>query len=792
MGTRREKVLSLFLVIMNLIVVIKLLRDSFKIQEFDFVFTAFLLIIGVLIYLLTSEVLKGKKRKLIFILVIAVMLGVVVYKYFHAFVEEVNYLYLSILKINDAALERRDIDFGTFKHIFALIIPFTVWISAWITRKWSKFPILFSSVIYIGFWYLIFYENVESNLPYFIGVFVASIGISEYIKRCREYEGKELKININREVVVTTILILTIILPIIVNILPQEFNGKSMNGILKGMKNQFSGEELTDADYISNAVKYRFSMRESGYSDSNYSLGGPIRINKREVFTVKADKPYYLRSSVKDTYSGSTWTAARESISEQSDNAFKYEGGINYLYEALNKYEGYMDLKAEEKTIAITPERNFKSGTCFTPNGTFKIEEVQGKVFYNHIPIFMSDNYIREPYIVKFVSYGNYDNYLGGIENKDYIRYVYEEEYTLPMRIYEQSDLDYYGYLDSLVNTTDPDELQKYNKFKWSYINYMQVPEVVGEEVYTLVENILVEAAKAKGVTGTESLSNQDKALAIRNYLKGNYKYKTNVKNVDPKVDFVTQFLNVDKEGYCTYFASANTIMCRIAGIPARYVEGFNMADRKNSNDEYIVTNEEAHAWTEILVNPYRDIWGVSDAVADEDEEVDVVEEEVQQNETIPNKPNANKSDKFIEQIEPENKETSLWVRVSLILSGVILFVIASIGIMLSIFAIRRRRIVSSNSIVPLYNYCLKRLETIGIEKKDNQGDLEFSKAIEVEELRLRMVKLAQCVYDEFYGGINKHSIDKEEYLDYIEDYIKSLNNGIKYTIRKYCSFMIN
>ena len=59
MGTRREKVLSLLLVIMNLIVVIKLLRDSFKIQEFGFGFTAFLLIVGVLIYLLTSVVLKG-------------------------------------------------------------------------------------------------------------------------------------------------------------------------------------------------------------------------------------------------------------------------------------------------------------------------------------------------------------------------------------------------------------------------------------------------------------------------------------------------------------------------------------------------------------------------------------------------------------------------------------------------------------------------------------------------------------------------------------------------------------
>ena len=54
------------------------------------------------------------------------------------------------------------------------------------------------------------------------------------------------------------------------------------------------------------------------------------------------------------------------------------------------------------------------------------------------------------------------------------------------------------------------------------------------------------------------------------------------------------------------------------------------------------------------------------------------------------------------------------------------------------------------------------------------------------------MMKLAQGVYEEFYGGFSNNSIDKGEYFDYIENYIKGINKGHKYIVKKYCSFTIN
>jgi hypothetical protein len=54
------------------------------------------------------------------------------------------------------------------------------------------------------------------------------------------------------------------------------------------------------------------------------------------------------------------------------------------------------------------------------------------------------------------------------------------------------------------------------------------------------------------------------------------------------------------KQGYCTYFASGMTILCRLAGLPARYVEGFQGS--MEANQPTILTGLDAHAWTEVNI----------------------------------------------------------------------------------------------------------------------------------------------------------------------------------------------
>ncbi len=92
-----------------------------------------------------------------------------------------------------------------------------------------------------------------------------------------------------------------------------------------------------------------------------------------------------------------------------------------------------------------------------------------------------------------------------------------------------------------------------------------------------------------------------------RQYLSTNFPYNLDVRSTPRNRDFVDYFLFEQKEGYCTYFASALTIMARCVGIPARYVEGYILPPKPSEKQSnlYNVTNNQAHAWTEVYFEGY-------------------------------------------------------------------------------------------------------------------------------------------------------------------------------------------
>jgi transglutaminase-like putative cysteine protease len=65
-----------------------------------------------------------------------------------------------------------------------------------------------------------------------------------------------------------------------------------------------------------------------------------------------------------------------------------------------------------------------------------------------------------------------------------------------------------------------------------------------------------------------------DKANAITNYLRNEIKYSTSInipKNIADPLEYVVFDL---KEGFCTYYASAEVLMLRTVGVPARMGSG--------------------------------------------------------------------------------------------------------------------------------------------------------------------------------------------------------------------------
>ncbi len=74
--------------------------------------------------------------------------------------------------------------------------------------------------------------------------------------------------------------------------------------------------------------------------------------------------------------------------------------------------------------------------------------------------------------------------------------------------------------------------------------------------------------------------------------------------------DFAAYFLLESQAGYCEHYATAGTILARMAGIPARYCQGFMVDCTSGSKsltetpDGYTanVLDSNAHAWTEIYL----------------------------------------------------------------------------------------------------------------------------------------------------------------------------------------------
>ncbi len=93
-----------------------------------------------------------------------------------------------------------------------------------------------------------------------------------------------------------------------------------------------------------------------------------------------------------------------------------------------------------------------------------------------------------------------------------------------------------------------------------------------------------------------------DKAKAIEHYFEeSGFRYDKEYVPSDESIDY---FLFDSKRGSCTSYATSMTLIARLTGLPARYVEGFAAFDR-DKNGEYIIRDSHAHAWVEVYISGY-------------------------------------------------------------------------------------------------------------------------------------------------------------------------------------------
>jgi transglutaminase-like putative cysteine protease len=84
---------------------------------------------------------------------------------------------------------------------------------------------------------------------------------------------------------------------------------------------------------------------------------------------------------------------------------------------------------------------------------------------------------------------------------------------------------------------------------------------------------------------------------AIERHFDAEFRYARAVPTLSGP-DPVLDFLLVHKSGHCEYFATGMVLLARAAGIPARFVAGYRVAERTPFG-YYVVRERNAHAWVE-------------------------------------------------------------------------------------------------------------------------------------------------------------------------------------------------
>ena len=299
-----------------------------------------------------------------------------------------------------------------------------------------------------------------------------------------------------------------------------------------------------------------FSLYSAGLSPQGAEqLGGKPNPSENPVMQVSTPKTVYLRGTVYNRYTGHGWQNTT--------------GGRRYLWQSRTMAETRAALfdeglpPASVQNSLSEPQRisirmlSGSASTLFVPQ---RVRELNpgGET----VPYFSNSS---EIFITRNLQEG--------------------DTWEVSAPLYNWSDPGT-GTLTEICATLDDP--------RWNTIRntYTELPAHLEKPVQDLADEIT-----------SMAVSPYDKAIALQNYLTRNYKYSFDVGEHPENIDFVTSFLLDTKKGYCTYFASAMTVLCRMAGLPARYVEGY-LAE-PNENGEALVTGLNAHAWTEVYFSGF-------------------------------------------------------------------------------------------------------------------------------------------------------------------------------------------
>jgi transglutaminase-like putative cysteine protease len=333
----------------------------------------------------------------------------------------------------------------------------------------------------------------------------------------------------------------------------------------------------------------RGGYKSGGINGGKLGRGGKLKFNYRAHLVVYSEQDVnqytYLKGYAGDVYTGDEWVAL------DSD-----------LYQAL-----YEEADADQEDLMSLPysvvnalKNETLYGYALSQFTTMRIyirlpDETVGDGSYVCLPygglISQADGTLMDLNYVARADQSNLEN-------------VYDSYYCqttggwtgegLEELVSTLSDVKAFTDIEPLILEND-ELLEK----AWSQ------EQVYREFVYANDLDVPDRVSRLREEYSGKTFGNLSQAIAfVQNEVAKGATYTLEPENCPYGSDFIENFMYEDKEGYCTYFASAAVMIFRCLGIPARFVQGY-LVPPLTANEEVTVDDSYAHAWAEIYVDNF-------------------------------------------------------------------------------------------------------------------------------------------------------------------------------------------
>jgi hypothetical protein len=289
-----------------------------------------------------------------------------------------------------------------------------------------------------------------------------------------------------------------------------------------------------------------------------------------------------------------------------------------------------------------------------------------------------------------------------------------------------------------------------------------------------------------------ETLAEKLNAISyVTSFLLANYKYTLSPGAVPRNTDFVDYFLKENKNGYCTYFATAATLMLRSYGIPARYAEGYMLtadeldeAMTQEGTEQVVATiyEKDAHAWVEVfldgigwinvdatpssgssvplsrLVTPT--VWRYSVIEADDEDLVDEddLDDEDEDDEDADDEDDEETAG-AVGSLTADDSGNAFTVRI-LTTAAVAVILIGCVAAAIIILRRRSERklktLVKSGDVVAIYDSLTALMERNGMERPAGMDYVDYAKKVEEDNVmfaRRQYAEMVETAVNVMYSG---------------------------------------